>query len=186
MASNSRRQIEGWLSKIDVKGNVIDVGGLFWPAKGRTKSWDVPWYVIQDIKKTRKGVVAEVVCDMNKPVPEEYKLMTKGQFDVVFCVEVLDHIWNPYQAFNNMSDFLKPGGMLYISANFMFPHHTGFDCARYTNVGIQKLLDETGFTMVECAARFAVDSALFDNLARESKVVYHRDHIGYMITAKKI
>ena len=179
MASNSRRQIETWLKTIDVSGSVVDVGGLFWPVKGRTKTWNVDIYHIVDVKETRNGVKADYVADINLSMDYSF------QHDVGFCIEVTDHLWNPVMAFNNVNLMIKPGGILHISSNFIFPHHTGFDCIRFTRDGISKVLQMTGFEILNIVPRYAVDDTLFQGLKKESKVVYHPNEIGYMVTAQK-
>ena len=182
MASNSRRQIERWLSTLKISGSVIDIGGLFWPVKGRTKIWDVNDYKILDIKEGRKGIKTDYVYDLNTYVP----LDGLPKFDNAFCVEVTDHLWNPIGAFENIALLLKHGGMLYISSNFLFPHHTGFDCIRLTRTGLQKILERTGFKVLEITPRFAVDDALSKAMHKESKVVYHENEIGYFCVATKL
>ena len=162
-----------------IKGSVIDIGGLFWPVRGRTKTWEVPDYKILDVKPHRKGVTADFVFDINK------HFGLTQQFDNAFCIEVLDHVWNPVVAFENMNRLLREGGLLYISANFLFPHHTGFDCTRYTKSGLAKLLHETGFGVEYVKPRKAVDGDLEKALRKESKVVYHPGEIGYFVKAKK-
>lgn|SRR3990167_9664861 len=181
MASNSRRQIEAWLKTIDVKGSVIDIGGLFMPVKGRTKSWDVDDYKILDIKHGRHGIKTDIVVDLN------YRMFPiKSLFDNAFCVEVTDHFWNPIQAFENINELLNPGARLYISSNFLFPHHTGFDCMRYTKIGLSKILTETGFDILHIEPRFAFNVTAFgDVMRKESKVYYSPGEIGYMIFAQK-
>lgn len=181
--SNSRKQIEAWLKTIDVKGSVIDVGGLFMPVKGRTKTWEVERYEILDIKKSRHGIVADHVYDLNRHSFSYWE----GQFDNAFCIEVIDHFWNPVVAFQNMNLLLKTGGYLYTSSNFLFPHHTGFDCARFTDTGLKKLLSETGFKVLHQEPRFAVDiDTLGKAMRSESKVYYNPGVIGWMMTAQKL
>ena len=179
--SNSRRQIEAWLKTIDVSGSVLDIGGLFWPVKGRTKSWNVPEYKILDVKSHRKGVIADYVFDLNRT-----KLaLPYAHFENAFCIEVTDHFWNPITAFLNISATLKQGANLYISSNFLFPHHTGLDCARFTRTGLSKILSETSFEVLEITPRIAY-AALASVMAAESKVDYAPDEIGYMIKARRI
>lgn len=179
--SNSRKQIEQWLSTLEILGSVIDVGGLFWPVKGRTRVWDVSNYKILDIKKSRKGVTADFVVDLNHPHPE-----INEQFDNAFLIEVTDHLWNPVAAFENINRLLRQGGKLYISSNFIFPHHTGFDCIRLTETGLRKILKETGFEVIDMRARLSSNELLPKALDLESLVQYHRREIGYMCVAKKI
>lgn len=170
------------MKTLDIKGSVIDVGGLFMPAKGRTKSWNVDMYHILDIKENRNGVKADVVVDLNT-----WRQIQHGtHYDNAFCIEVTDHFWNPVRAFQHINEFLKAGGKLYLSSNFLFPHHTGFDCMRYTITGLNKILHETGFRVLSTTPRFAVDEGLLEAMQKESKVVYHPGEIGYMIVAEKI
>lgn len=181
--SNSRRQIEAFLKTLEISGSVVDFGGLFWPVKGRTKTWDVPDYKIIDIKESRNGVKADFVCDLNRAIRKPVWLV---QYDHAFCIEVTDHFWNPVFAFSNIRGCLKTGGILYVSSNFLFPHHTGFDCVRFTKVGLGKILTETGFEVLEVTPRFAVDYSLAVALDKESKVQYHRGEVGYFFKAKKL
>lgn len=181
--SNSRKQIENWLKTIDVKGSVIDIGGLFMPVKGRTGSWDVERYKILDIKKGRKGIEVDYVGDLN-----EYFGLPFGEepFDNAFCIEVIDHFWNPVEAFKNINRLLERGGILYTSSNFLFPHHTGYDCIRLTKTGLKRILEETGFKLLHVEPRYASDTQLHTAMAKESKVDYAKNEIGYMCVAQKI
>ena len=183
MASNSRRQIEHWLKTIDVNvDRVADVGGLFMPVQGRTKSWNVLTYEIWDVKKNRNGVIANYTADFNTT-----DNMDGWDYDVVFCIEVTDHFWNPVKAFKNINDMMKKGGTLYISSNFLFPHHTGFDCIRFTITGLSKVLSETGFAVTHYEPRFAKNvETLGMAMRNESKVYYNPGAIGFMVTAKKL
>lgn len=181
--SSSRRQIEAWLKTLEITGSVIDIGGLFWPVKGRTKTWDVTDYKILDVKESRNGIKADYVKDLNKYMLPQLDV---PQFDNAFLIEVSDHLWNPVQAFNNVKEFLYKGGFLYISSNFLFPHHTGFDCIRFTRTGLEKILRETGFEVLKVTPRYAVDSTMEAAMHMESKVVYNGGEIGYMIEARKL
>ena len=167
---------------MEIKGSVADVGGLFWSAKGRTKTWDVSLYDIWDVKASRDHNFASYVHDFNRPIDEP----TAPAYDNAFCIEVTDHLWNPVQAFQNINSILKTGGMLYISSNFLFPHHTGFDCIRLTSTGLKKILEETGFEVLSIQPRKAVDGTMEEAMNKESKVAYHPGDIGYMCEAKKI
>jgi hypothetical protein len=64
---------------------------------------------------------AEVVHDLNLPLPRKYR----GQFDFIFDGSCLDNIFNVTQALFSMSEMLRPGGrlMLYNTSN---SHPTGY------------------------------------------------------------
>ena len=151
------------------------------PVKGRTSGWKVDTYHIADINGGRKGIKTDFIWDFNMKV-----LVDTQEYDNVFALEVTDHWWDIAQAFRNLRWCTKSGGYLYISSNFLFPHHTGFDCLRLTRTGLEKLLAETGFKVVEITPRFAVDKTMEEAMRKESKVVYHPGEIGYFVKAQKV
>lgn len=181
MASNTRQQLEGWLKTLEVEGSVIDLGGLFWPVKGRTKTWNVPRYAIFDIKKSRNGVTAEFTGDLNDPVEVPEK------FNNAFILETLNHIYDPIQCFKNINKMLLPYGEVVGSVHFLFPHHSGLDCLRYTQDGVRKILEKTGFEMKTIVPKWAMwPEALNEFCTLESKVYRHPGEIGYVFSATKI
>lgn len=181
MPSNARKQLENWLKTIDVNGTVLDVGGASMPVKGRTKRWNVSDYKILDFCSEKRGVKTDYMGDINYPI--------KGlpQFDTVFCLEVMEYIWNPAMALYNISKFLKPNGILYISFHFLFPHHdpSDIDYLRYTRRGIERLLKETGFKVEEIVPRITIVPDILKKFCEaESKVYKYQGEMGYLIKAK--
>src|SRR3990167_6524555 len=97
--SPQRRELENWLKEIEVQGDVLDVGGVSMPVKSRVKGNAT--FKILDILDSRKGARADYIADLNYYSPIEDK------FDHVFCLEVMQFLWNPVQALNNMNSYLK-------------------------------------------------------------------------------
>jgi SAM-dependent methyltransferase len=79
--------------------------------------------------------VPDGVCDVCRiSFPEDC-------FDVVFLMEVLEHVYDPSQALAEIYRVLKPGGILVFSVPFIFPlHDRPFDYFRFTKHGIKLLL----------------------------------------------
>lgn len=182
MSSNARHQLERWLQTIDVKGTVLDVGGVSRPVKGRTKSWQVDDYKILDKGERKPEATAYYVVDINYPI--NYI----PQFDIVFCLEVMEYIFNPVQALRNINDFLKPNGVLYISFHFLFPHHSPpqQDYLRYTKRGVIKLLEETGFEIEKMIPKTTIVPDILKEFCKaESKVYKSQGEIGYLIKGRK-
>lgn len=180
--SNVRRALENWLKTIYVTGSVLDVGGLAMPVKGRTKSWDVSNYRVLDIKG------GDYVADLNKKLIP-YNPSGIFDYDIAFCLEVMEYIYNPFMALENINMFLKKGGVLYISTHFMFPHHSGGpDSLRYTRTGITRLLEKTGFKVEEITPRFAgMKGGMLEEWANsESKINKYPGQIGHMTKATKL
>lgn len=178
--SHSRNQLENWLKTLDITvDSVADVGGRKLPVKERVNSWKVKIYDILDLP--------DFDLNLEWETPKEH-------YDIVFCLEVFEYIYNPFQAMNNLFAILKWEGILYCSFHFIYPHHTPMkrDFLRYTRWGVEKLLKEAGFSSWEIVPR------LFDN-PRTIKQVYSEEKMkgldynkgsiheeqGYLVTARK-
>jgi len=205
-----RNQLEDWLKTIDVKADkVLDVGGGSNPVKGRTKSWDVKQYLILDNEledmKQKPDIVGDIQDTMvvSQIIPELYispppeEIYKEKQFDIIFCLEVAEYLWEPWRALCNMYDLLKKGGILYISFPFIYPHHApeGHDYLRYTRWGALKLLEEAGFKIKSEFPRVQNDEVhgygqrIQDWFSREgmhpSRSYPWHNEIGYLFEAVK-
>jgi hypothetical protein len=132
--------LEDWLKTIDVNvAAVADVGGRKLPVKDRVRSWVAKRYDILDLPE----------YDLN----QAWSL--KDIYNIVFCLEVFEYVYNPLQAMTNLYEMLKSGGELYASFQFIYPHHApeGRDYLRYTRWGVEKLAKEAGFRSVEIRPR---------------------------------
>lgn len=179
-----REALESWLKSIDVScGSVLDVGGGEKPIRGRVNSFDVKRYKLLDFDATyRPDYFGDInyIVDLDTP------------FDVLFCLEVFEYVWHPIQAIENLSSFLRPGGIAYISFPTIYPLHNppGIDYLRYTKFGIEKLLS-IGFISWEITPRRATAglpalSEFYRNEGmhpmRNTPAIYD---IGYMVKAIK-
>jgi len=196
-----RDQLEGWLKEIEVKaGRVLDIGGAALPVYGRVKSWDVEAYEIFD-----KGTEPPKISDPGRLIFrgdiqntdfKTYSLFQKNvglpelPFDIVFCLEVAEYLYDPMSALKNISTYLMPGGVLYMSFPFVYPIHSPreYDCLRYTRHGILKLLGLAGFRVEYIMAREAHDpDKLIDFYKSDGMHIKEDSTItGYLIKAVKI
>jgi len=149
--SNYRNQLELYLKNLNIKVNkVIDVGGGANPIEGRVKEWDVDEYRIFD--NSLEKFTNEIV---------NYDLQNKGllgllwEADIVFCLEVMEYIFNPSLALELLNNCLKDGGLLYITFPFIYPIHNpaDYDYLRYTRAGATRLLMQSGFRVLDVQAR---------------------------------
>lgn len=63
-----------------------------------------------------------------------------GEFDVVLCTEVLEHLHTPEKAIAEMYRVLKINGTLILSTRFLFPiHDAPSDYYRFTKYGLRHL-----------------------------------------------
>ena len=160
MSSRFRQQLEEHLKTIDVSGRVLDIGGSQKGLKGRTKSWTPNEYKILDVED--RGEPVDYLLNIEK---EQDVSVHKGevfwgkcvlkQFDMVFCLEVMEYLIDPVQAIKNMAKLCRSGGTLVISFPFIYPLHPphGKDFLRYTKYGALKLLEINKFQVVKYMPR---------------------------------
>jgi len=203
MASYFRTQLESWIKTIDVKADrVLDVGGGANPVKGRTKSWAVDYYRILD-NNLEGDFKIDVLLDLNLELEGQKhtvfnynpgsKIFTHlGVYDIIFCLEVMEYVWNPKTAIEHLYSLInEEGGTLYISFPFLYPHHNpaGHDYLRYTRWGVEKLLTETGFEIEYITPRIEMGDLRISNWFLSEKMHpckgMRHDEIGFMVKAIK-
>lgn len=202
MSSYTRQQLENWLKSIHVVADrVLDIGGSQNPIKGRTKSFDVNDWKVLDLENPHETkIMPHFVHDMNLPI-NEISPVAQEKFDTIFCLEVMEYLWNPFQALVTIRYLLNKDGLLYISFPFIYPHHNpeGKDFLRYTRWGVEKLLFTAGFEIEELVPRKEFDLVTMDNGIefmtimqwfmsqgmRPSKQYDGHDEVGYLVKARK-
>jgi hypothetical protein len=142
MSSYSRIQLEEWLKTIDPVGKVLDIGGLQKPIKGRLKSWNVEGYEILDLPFPHgqdEAGLPFLTRNVDINLPQQFGKLKK--FQTIFCIEVMEYVWNPVEALWNIYKLLDKGGTAYVTFHFLYGLHApeGEDCLRYTLNGVQKL-----------------------------------------------
>lgn len=202
MSSNSRQQLEDWLKTIDVEADrVLDIGGAQNPVKGRTKSWKVKEYKILDLENPHKiQQKPDIIADISKHDMYDWSIVKKiikgftNQPGAVFCLEVMEYVVNPLSALINIHEALSDDGILYISFHHIYPIHkpSGLDYLRYTEHGVRKLLEKTGFKILEFEYRnFSPDGAnAYGNLIGVEGMRPDKDYNkhytqGYLVKAQK-
>jgi SAM-dependent methyltransferase len=88
-----------------------------------------------DIDEKREPDIVADACNMH--------MLEDDSFDLVFAMEVLEHIPTPQAAVDEINRVLKPGGKFICSVPFLFPiHDEPYDFYRYTKYGLKHLLRE--------------------------------------------
>lgn len=189
MSSSYRIELDKWISQLDVKADrVLDIGGSQLPAKGRTKSWDVKEYLIADIPEPHAdSPKPDIELDLNI-VDLSYQETFK--YDLIFCLEVFDYIWNPAFAFMNINQRLAVGGTAWITFPFVYPTHNPieYDMLRYTEFAVRKYAELSGWTIEEIIPRRPETNAI-ENLWRSERMRaakgYDHNVTGWIVRFKK-
>ncbi|MCP3917046.1 MAG: class I SAM-dependent methyltransferase [bacterium] len=68
-----------------------------------------------------------------------------ASFDAVVCFQVLEHVPEPWRVLEECCRVLRPGGVLLLTAPFVFPYHPSpGDFYRYTLEGLRHLVTRSG------------------------------------------
>lgn len=120
-----------------MEGKILDLGS------GKT-----PYYKLFSPKaKTFRSDIdpesgADFIFDANEKFP-----MNDSEFDIVFSMNLLEHLREPERAINEAYRVLKKGGKLYLTVPFMYPYHGDYgDYYRFTHKRIETFLTKAGFS----------------------------------------
>lgn len=96
-----------------------------------------------------------VVTDAVEVVGVAERLPFAGEvFDCVFALEVLEHVTDVESAIAEVLRVLKPGGEVLITVPFVYPiHEAPHDYRRFTQFGLQSLLERQGFVVQDLSAK---------------------------------
>lgn len=175
MSSSYRNTLNDWLSKLDVKAyTVLDIGGSQEQLPKRVKSWNVENYIIADLPNPHKdSPKPDIEMDLNLFFPG------LGKYEMIFCLEVFDYIYDPMMAMTNISKMLADSGTAWVTYPSFYPTHQPIedDALRYMESGIKKLAEKSGLKIVEMIRRRPESNAL-DTFYRAERMraAKHYDH----------
>lgn len=106
--------------------------------------------------------------DLCAALAEEHR----ERFDIVFCEQVLEHVYDPIAATANLAALVRPGGAVIVSTPFMIRIHElpmfgMFDYWRFTPRGLRLLLEKAGLE-VDRVDHWGNREAIVGNLDRWS------------------
>ncbi len=99
------------------------------------------------------------VPDRTSPHPQKHadclfdglQLPLRNQvFDSLLATEVLEHLFQPQRVLSEWHRVLKPFGFVFLTTPFVWPEHDiPCDAVRYTRYGLESLLKQSGFRIIE-------------------------------------
>ncbi len=163
--SLSRNQLNQYLANIDITGRIVlDVGVQDKPTSRLTHGTPKVYWTLDIDEQWDPGIVGDlndpelaykILGQTARAVPGSQSGQIETGFDMVFCIEVLEHCWNPVKALANLSQVMKQGGDLYISTPFINPHHDYVDYLRFTNEWYRDVCPRLGLSVVKITERVA-------------------------------
>jgi SAM-dependent methyltransferase len=130
-----RKPLLAWLGSQDVTGlRVLDVGCGDRPYErllsgaAEIVGFDVPGNPHADLHGSIDAI----------PVPD-------ASFDVVLCLQVLEHVPDPAAAVRELGRAVRPGGRVLLSTHGVYPYHPNpDDLWRWTHDGLDRLFRDNG------------------------------------------
>jgi len=139
--------------------NLRDVSGVMLEIGAGTQNLDYgngAKIVRLDISKSEH---VDVVADAHD-LP-----LANDSFDAILCKQVLEHLYHPHKAVDEMLRVLKPGGRAVASTCFYWPiHGAPVDYFRFTQFGLEKLFEK--FSEVEVVPQNGLLGTLGIHLVR--------------------
>jgi SAM-dependent methyltransferase len=90
-----------------------------------------------------------------------------ASFDTVLCTDVLEHLWAPQTALEDIARVLRPGGRLVLSVPFLYGlHEQPHDYFRYTKYALRRLCSSAGLKVVRIRAYGGRPEVLADLLMK--------------------
>lgn len=130
-----RKPLLDWLAAQDVRGlRVLDVGcgdrpyGVLLAGGAEIVGFDVPDNLHADLHGSIDAIPVE-----------------DASFDVVLCLQVLEHVPDPAAAVRELRRVVKPGGRVLLSTHGVYPFHPNpDDLWRWTHDGLERLFRANG------------------------------------------
>lgn len=122
--------INEFFERHDLKGwKVLDAGCGRQPFRQRLEE-NGCMYCSMDVNQNPEESV-QYLCALDETLPAA--LLQEGPFDLIICLEVLEHVADWNIAFKNFALLLKPGGHLLITTpHFFYLHEEPYDFWRAT------------------------------------------------------
>ena len=137
--------------KLSIQGSVLDVGG-------RRTSNNVTNYILYQKNVIYLDKFSDDKRDLKVDL-EKLNPRPDYQFDNVFLINVLEHIYNFNNCLNNCYSFLRKGGNFFGSTPFMFRIHSApNDFFRFTEQSLRRSLELAGFINIKISV---LDGGIF-------------------------
>lgn len=91
------------------------------------------------------------------PFIEDLPYTYQNNFGTAVCLNVLEHVQNPFRVFAALYQIMKTNSLLIIETVFSFPYHPSpNDYWRYSPDCLRYLSEQAGFTILECDWRMTI------------------------------
>lgn len=92
----------------------------------------------------------DIVADFGHPIVDVTKIKMANEYDIIMCLNVLEHVYEFQKAINNMHKALKSKGSLIIVVPAFYPlHDEPHDYWRFTEHALRRMLKDFSSVAIE-------------------------------------
>ena len=127
-----------------LNGKLLDIGCGTKPYETLCKNVNKYIGLEIDDEGNRQHRFADIFYD-GKTIPCEDK-----EFDSILSNQVFEHVFNPNEFLKEVNRVTKMGGVFLMTVPFVWDEHEQpYDYARYSSFGLNHILTENGFEIIE-------------------------------------
>jgi len=105
------------LEEIDPNDHVLDVGMAM-----RDKHKQIKSAILQTLDVNDFGDYPDIICDICSDINGLEK-----KYDKIVCLAILEHVYNPFKAVENLKLMLKENGIIYGFVPYLYNYHAPKD-----------------------------------------------------------
>lgn len=125
-------------------GNLLDLGCGKAPLYECYKAYVDHIVCVDWTHSLHQLAYVDVACNLGRPLPFQDE-----QFDTIILSDVLEHIPEPQNLWDEIKRIMRPGGKLLISVPFYYwLHESPHDYYRYTEYALRRFARQSGFEIL--------------------------------------
>ena len=101
------------LNDINLDDEVLDIGKAM-----RDKHKKIVCKKLETLDVNDFGDYPDIICDICSDVSGLEK-----KYDKIICLAILEHVYNPFKAIENLRSMLKDNGMIYGFVPYLYKYH---------------------------------------------------------------
>ena len=106
------------LSNIQKSDSVLDLG------KGMREKFNmIDCSKLETLDVNEYDDYPDIICDLCGEINDDLK----NRYDKIICLAVLEHVYNPFKAIENITKLLKDGGKVYGMVPYLYHYHAPND-----------------------------------------------------------
>jgi SAM-dependent methyltransferase len=135
-------EIDAVFRKMTAPAKVLDVGAGECPLRSVFEKYGARYYALDVAQNSSRTI--DFCSAIDQPLPEQ--IGAAGPYDFIVCTEVMEHVPDWSQAFDNFLHLLVPGGYLLITTPFFYMlHEEPHDHWRATDHALKHFALKKGF-----------------------------------------